>query len=95
MNAITSVHENAGMASTQPELYPTVNNGTFIIRTSNAEYANEKFSLTVIDISGREVYSTLLSGQTEYRQTLSLPSGMYFARIAGDKIRGVKSFIVQ
>ena len=95
LNSINSVNEMPGVSSTHVELFPSVNNGSFTIRSTDAENANEKFSLTVIDIEGREVYSTSLSGKSEYRENLSLQPGMYFARVQGSKIHGVKSFIVQ
>jgi photosystem II stability/assembly factor-like uncharacterized protein len=95
LNAINSVNENAGISSGHLELFPSVNNGSFIIKASDAENAGEKFSLTIIDISGREVYSAQLGGHSEYTENLSLPSGMYFARVEGSKVHGVKSFIIQ
>ncbi|MCX6295489.1 MAG: T9SS type A sorting domain-containing protein, partial [Bacteroidetes bacterium] len=77
------------------QLFPTLNNGSFTIQFSDKIYSNETFDLEVIDINGRLVYKTALSGKTSYPQNLVLPSGMYFARINNKKINGVKSFIVQ
>jgi photosystem II stability/assembly factor-like uncharacterized protein len=92
LNAITSVNGLSNNASMQLELFPSINNGSFSIRVSDAA---EKLNLEIINIEGRLVYSSGLSGKTEYLQNLTLPSGMYFARVQGKNISGVKSFVIQ
>jgi hypothetical protein len=93
LNTLTAANQIAGNAGAiHLQLFPTVNNGTFTISLAEA---SEKFSLEVIDIQGRIVYSSTLSGKNEYVEALSLASGMYFARVEGEKINGVKSFIVK
>lgn len=75
------------------ELFPSPNNGTFTI-TVPADKSNEEFSLEVIDISGRIVYSEKLNGKSNYGIALNVPSGMYFAHVRGTSLYGVKSFVV-
>ncbi|HEU4719512.1 MAG TPA: T9SS type A sorting domain-containing protein [Bacteroidia bacterium] len=81
----------------QPELslnlFPSPNNGTFTITVPPA--SNETLSLDVIDISGKTVHSEELSGQSSYTISLDVPSGMYFAKVRGKTLSGVKSFVVQ
>lgn len=77
------------------ELYPSVNDGAFTIQLTNPALATEVLNLEVVDITGRLVYQSKLNGQNVYPQKLDLPSGMYFARINGQKVNGVKSFIVK
>ncbi len=76
------------------ELYPTLNNGSFTIHALNNKLSDE-FHLDVIDITGRLSYSTVLKGQANYNFHLDLPSGMYFVKLKGNSISGVKSFVVK
>lgn len=76
-------------------LFPSLNNGKFTIELANKAFLNEKLELEVIDITGKLVYKSSLTGETNYQITLNIPSGMYFARIKSDKISGIKSFVVQ
>ncbi len=77
------------------ELFPSVNDGSFTIRFSDISLADERIDLEIIDITGKLVYKAALKGKTTYQQNLSLPAGMYFARIKNEKISGVKSFVVK
>ena len=77
------------------ELFPSPNNGSFTISVSDKNLFSETLNLEIVDITGRLVYSTVLSGQTTYKQILDLPSGMYFAKIKSKTMNGVKSFIVK
>jgi hypothetical protein len=77
------------------ELFPSINDGSFTIQLSDATLANELIHLEIIDITGRLVFNSVLKGKTKYQQSLELPSGMYFAKIKGGNIYGVKSFIVK
>ncbi len=77
------------------ELFPSVNDGSFTIQFTNTALASEVLNLEIVDITGRSVHQSKLTGKVSYQQTLGLPSGMYFARINGEKINGVKSFIVK
>jgi photosystem II stability/assembly factor-like uncharacterized protein len=92
LSGITQVNSLAENNSSHIELFPGLNNGSFTIRLSDA---SEKLNLEIINIEGRIVSSSTLAGQTEYHQELALPAGMYFARVTGSKISGVKSFVVQ
>lgn len=76
------------------ELNPTLNNGSFTIKMLDKNY-HQPFQLDIVDVTGRLVYNTTLSGQSTYQQNLKLPSGMYFAKLKGNTICGVKSFIVE
>ncbi len=75
------------------ELYPTLNNGGFTINTFK-KY-QEEFRLEIIDITGRKVETATLIGDKNYQLQFNLPSGMYFAKISGNNLSGVKSFVVQ
>lgn len=77
------------------ELFPSVNDGSFTIQFTNQILSNEILNLEVIDITGKLVYKSVLTGKTSYQQNLGLPSGMYFARINNKNINGVKSFIIK
>jgi hypothetical protein len=58
-------------------------------------FSNETVRLDIIDITGRLTYSATLTGKTIYREELTLPSGMYFAKLKGKNINGVKNFVVE
>jgi photosystem II stability/assembly factor-like uncharacterized protein len=92
LDAVTSVNSIANNNSGHIELFPTVNNGSFSIKLDDA---SEKLSLEIINIEGSVVYTSTLTGSNEYKQSLDLPGGMYFARVQGKNVRGVKSFVVQ
>lgn len=77
------------------ELFPTINDGAFTIQLTNQTLATEVLTLDIVDINGRLVHQSKLSGKSSYQQNLQLPSGMYFAKISNQKINGVKSFIVK
>ncbi len=77
------------------ELFPSPNDGTFTITILQKNAFNEILNMEIVDITGRLVYSTVLSGQLTYKQTLNLPSGMYFAKIKSKNKNGVKSFVVK
>ncbi len=93
LDAMATVGVNTIADAVDIELYPTLNHGSFTIDVHQS--INETFKLNIVDITGRLVYSTDLSGQQKYKQELNLPSGMYFARLRGKKISEVKSFVVQ
>ena len=76
------------------ELFPSPNSGSFAL-TISPNLINEILKLEIVDITGKLVYSTVLSGQTKYNEVLDVPSGMYFAKIKGKKLSGVKSFVVK
>ncbi len=77
------------------ELYPTINNGNFTIHLTDENDINKSVELEIIDINGQLVYKSKLSGKTDYIQSLNLKSGMYFAKIKGEKVKAVKRFIVE
>lgn len=77
------------------ELFPSLNNGSFTIHLLQENSATELLNLEVVDITGKQVFKTSLTGKTTYNETLNLPSGMYFARLKGKNVTGVKSFIVK
>ncbi len=77
------------------ELFPSLNNGSFSIKVVNENDLNETLHLEVVDITGKLVCTTTLTGQLIYPQKLDLKPGMYFAKIKNKKLNGVKSFVVQ
>jgi photosystem II stability/assembly factor-like uncharacterized protein len=76
-------------------LFPSLNNGSFTIQLSEAHLSEETLNLEVVDINGKLVYTSTLTGKTSYQLTVSLAPGMYFAKITNKKLNGVKSFIIQ
>ena len=91
---ITSVKTNAN-EDLGVELYPSPNNGEFTIHLSNNKIQNEVINLDIIDITGRLVYSTSLTGQITYQEKINLNPGMYFAKLKSKSFYGVKSFVVK
>jgi hypothetical protein len=96
-NALSSF---VGIAENKPSdmgitLFPSLNNGAFNIQISDKGLVNDLLDLEIIDVRGVLVYKESLSGKSTYSETLNLPSGVYFARIKGKKINGVKRFVVQ
>lgn len=77
------------------ELFPSPNNGSFIITLLDENAKNETLHLEIIDITGRLVYSSDLEGEANYKMETKLNSGMYFAKIKSKKYNGVKSFVVK
>lgn len=78
------------------DLYPTLNNGTFTIRLDETNnYADNAISLDIIDVTGKLVCSSKLSGHNSYQPQLNLSSGMYFAKVRGKNINAVKRFVVE
>jgi photosystem II stability/assembly factor-like uncharacterized protein len=73
------------------ELFPAVNQGEFIIRFS--EENSDLVNLQLIDIKGAVVYETSIDNN-ESKHKVSLLPGKYFAKISGERIHAVKSFIV-
>jgi hypothetical protein len=76
------------------ELYPSPNNGSFTISLPDELLQKEQLQLTVIDVMGRKVYSSTLRSQLN-KLELDLPSGLYFAKISGSRMNGVKSFVIK
>lgn len=83
--------KDAATSSINAELYPSVNNGSFTIKVTTTE----EISLDIIDIKGSIVYSSRIKGKGEHSYDLSLAPGMYFARMRGNSMGGVKKFIVE
>lgn len=76
------------------ELFPSPNNGEFTINLSEKNI-NETTHLEIVDVMGRKVHFAKLTGQISYRLSLPLAPGIYFAKIQGENLNGVKSFIVK
>jgi photosystem II stability/assembly factor-like uncharacterized protein len=76
------------------ELYPSVNDGSFTIDLHESAL-NETFKLSIVDVTGRIIYSSTLAGHQKYKEQLTIPPGMYFARLRGKNISEVKNFVVE
>ncbi len=85
-------HSNAEVSI---ELFPSLNSGDFTIRFTDKSFMNEKVGLSIIDVTGRQVYSGTLAGGDAYGISSGLKPGMYFARLSGKGLGAVKSFVVQ
>jgi photosystem II stability/assembly factor-like uncharacterized protein len=94
MNALLGVgiseQENSALIS----LYPSPNDGSFAISLQE-KMSKQAYDLNIVDVTGRNVYSKKLAGQSEYKISTNLPPGVYFAKISGDKVYGVKSFVIE
>jgi len=76
------------------DLTPNLNNGSFSIQLNKETSAMGPLQLEIIDIMGRIVYHKNLTSAYTSIQTM-LPSGKYFAKLHGDEIFAVKTFIVE
>ena len=97
-NTLSSLVTNvANTANTEigVELYPSPNDGNFTLHFNDDSSKEEIIQLDIVDIMGRLVYTTTLTGQSVYQQKLNLTAGMYFAKIKSKKLNGVKSFVVK
>ncbi|MDQ3110968.1 MAG: T9SS type A sorting domain-containing protein, partial [Bacteroidota bacterium] len=94
LDVFTDLHQHTETDS-GISLFPSPNNGTFSISLDDAAAKDENLNLEIIDINGRIVQTTVLTGQTKYDLHYDLAPGMYYAKIRGAKYMGVKNFIVQ
>jgi photosystem II stability/assembly factor-like uncharacterized protein len=77
------------------DLFPSPNNGNFTITLNGKEASAEVVNLNIVDVTGRSVYNTTLSGQNSYQEKLNLASGIYYAKIKSKSLNGVKTFVVK
>ncbi|MFC5271408.1 VPS10 domain-containing protein [Adhaeribacter terreus] len=77
------------------ELYPSPNQGSFTIKFPTGQSAKETYQLEVIDVTGKIIHRASISGKTEYQQKLDVPAGLYFAKITGNNVYGIKRFVVE
>ncbi len=78
------------------QLYPTLNNGTFTLDFSKAiPNAQQVCQVEIVDVKGRTVYKSALSGKTNYLLNLQIRPGMYFAKIEVGGVVDVKKFVVR
>lgn len=76
-------------------LFPSPNHGNFEISFSNSAFSEQKFNLTIVDVVGKEVYNSTLSGESSYQFDLNLLPGVYYAKLNSNTGMSVKSFIVE
>jgi photosystem II stability/assembly factor-like uncharacterized protein len=88
-NTISNANAGSGLS-----LFPSVNNGSFTLALNEIS-ADEILKVEIIDINGKIVETSSLSGQSRYELNYSLAPGMYFARVNGTTHHGVERFIVQ
>lgn len=89
LSSFTGVSSVASSTSSI-QLMPTLNTGSFQIISALRETAQ----VDIFDVQGRQVHAALLKDQhTEFN--LSLPNGVYFARIRSEKTMDVKKFIIE
>ncbi len=77
------------------ELFPNPNNGTFTITMKEPSIQNEFFNLEIIDITGKKICNTKLSGKNKYSIRQPLLPGLYFAKIYNTNFSGIRNFIVE
>ena len=86
----TSIKTNS-LEFSEFTLYPAVNNGSFKLTNAGLK----PFTLEIIDVSGKVLCTENLSGKKDYAFNLTLPSGMYYAKISNERGMEVKRFIVE
>ena len=74
-------------------IYPNPNNGTFTI---NSQFSTPNSQLTIKDVVGRTVYSTIInnSKQKEQINITTLPNGVYFYQIT-NSIQTIRGKIIK
>ena len=95
LNLLVSSLKDKSLAGINFNLYPTVNNGFFTIDIQGNTSKNKELKLEVVDITGRIVHTSMFKEQNIHQPRLNLANGMYFAKVIGQKLIGVKSFIVK
>ncbi|MBK0404837.1 T9SS type A sorting domain-containing protein [Adhaeribacter sp. BT258] len=83
------------IADLKIELFPSPNQGSFTIKFPAGRTAKETYQLEVIDVTGKIIHRAWLSGKTEYQHKLDVPAGLYFAKITGKNVYGVKRFVIE
>lgn len=92
----TLLHVSMGNdAKFNADLYPSVNNGTFTIHLSSPLKSSGEMRLEIIDITGRLISKSAISGNSDSFQKLDVKPGKYFARLTSEQGVLVKSFIVE
>ena len=87
-NGPTALKES--LSSLKVRLYPTVNEGAFVIETSNAE---KSVSVSIIDVLGREVHVRPQIRQKEFFRLDLLP-GTYYVRVTDENRMTVLKMVV-
>ncbi|CAN5443137.1 hypothetical protein BH11BAC2_BH11BAC2_10270 [soil metagenome] len=87
--------EKPQISNFKAELYPSINNGNFIIKISGRRNQQETIPLNIIDIKGSHVSTKILQGNETNVIKLDLPSGVYFARFIDGKNSLTKKFIIE
>jgi hypothetical protein len=95
LTAFTAGVQSVTASPIDINLYPSPNNGNFTIALNGKDAAAEVINLTIVDVTGRTVFSTILNGQTSYQEKLNLASGIYYAKVKSKSLNGVKTFIVK
>ncbi|MGZ4080921.1 MAG: T9SS type A sorting domain-containing protein, partial [Bacteroidia bacterium] len=74
-------------------LFPSVNSGKFTIAPNENKTAD--IELEILNVNGQIVHSEKLKGKSAYSFDLTLPAGLYFAKLKTNSSFDVKRFVVQ
>ena len=90
MSLLTSLEKNTNNSFVDFNVFPSINSGAFQIESNEASGA----ALTIIDVSGKYVYTgSLIENKTAF--DLSLLPGIYFIKLETKSGMGVKKIIVE
>jgi hypothetical protein len=82
---------NIGTKAKSVSVYPNPNTGSFTIDSQSQAYQ----SLSIVDITGKQVYQQSINPARQQEINLNLPDGVYFIRLTGKGEAVVQKFIVQ
>ena len=74
-------------------IYPNPNNGQFSISFDNP--AGKTMQISVYDITGKEIFETLFTGQTYFCNGNLLQSGIYIVSVKSDDYYKISKVIVK
>ena len=78
------------------ELFPSPNTGSFKVKIPKSYKSKMPLKIEVIDVCGKIVHSSAINiGDETVAFDLKLNPGLYHAKLTGENLYGVKSFVVQ
>lgn len=87
--------KNNNVDVTKFELFPSPNSGSFKIKAPKSYKSKTPIKVEIIDICGKVVHQSNFNSEEIMNFDLKLNPGLYHAKITGEKLYGVKSFVVQ
>jgi photosystem II stability/assembly factor-like uncharacterized protein len=91
LSILTGIQEQYSINILEYAVYPSVNNGNFTVQIIAV---NPDSELTIYDVSGKIIHSSLLK-ENETNFSLSVLPGIYFIKVESNGRMGVKKIIVE